>query len=188
MKNCSVHRFDLLRPSDAYFRPWTWRIFQSTNLSLVHVMACNIFSSKPSPKLIPTHSQCIPREQIVKEFRRKIWIFSSEKMHLKMLSAKCWFNNFSVMIISYFEMYSCVIFWVIFIFGRYRHSNVASTLFKYQPGAPLLTWINFNPVWISNHVPIKQWDEVTYPFPNFNGCTVKVWEWISNFTHTLSRM
>ena len=26
------------------------------------------------------------------------------------------------------------------------------------------------------------WDEITYPFPNFNGCTVEVWEWISNFT------
>ena len=26
------------------------------------------------------------------------------------------------------------------------------------------------------------WDEVTYPFPNFNGCAVEVWEWIRNFT------
>ena len=25
------------------------------------------------------------------------------------------------------------------------------------------------------------WDEITYPFPNFNGCTVEVWEYISNF-------
>ena len=25
------------------------------------------------------------------------------------------------------------------------------------------------------------WDEITYPFPNFNGATVKVWEWISYF-------
>ena len=24
------------------------------------------------------------------------------------------------------------------------------------------------------------WDEITYPFPNFNGCTVEVWEWIGN--------
>ena len=22
---------------------------------------------------------------------------------------------------------------------------------------------------------------ITFPFPNFNGCTVEVWEWISNF-------
>ena len=24
------------------------------------------------------------------------------------------------------------------------------------------------------------WDEITYIFPNFNGATVEVWEWISN--------
>ena len=37
------------------------------------------------------------------------------------------------------------------------------------------------PAWISNHRPGKVWDEITYPFPNFNGCTVVVLEWISNF-------
>ena len=26
------------------------------------------------------------------------------------------------------------------------------------------------------------WDEITYPFPNFNSCTVEVWEWVSKFT------
>ena len=26
----------------------------------------------------------------------------------------------------------------------------------------------------------KVWDEITYPFPNFNGVTVEVWEWISD--------
>ena len=24
------------------------------------------------------------------------------------------------------------------------------------------------------------WDEITYSFPNFNGCTFEVWEWINN--------
>ena len=28
--------------------------------------------------------------------------------------------------------------------------------------------------WISNHMPSKVWDEITYPFLNFNGCTVEV--------------
>ena len=37
------------------------------------------------------------------------------------------------------------------------------------------------PAWISNHMPSKVWDEISYPFPNFNSCTVEVWEWISNF-------
>ena len=35
--------------------------------------------------------------------------------------------------------------------------------------------------WISNHMPIMVWNEITYPFSNFNGGTVEVWEWISNF-------
>ena len=26
------------------------------------------------------------------------------------------------------------------------------------------------------------WDEITYPFQNFNSATVEVWEWIRNFT------
>ena len=30
-------------------------------------------------------------------------------------------------------------------------------------------------------MPSKMSDEITYPFPNFNGCTVKIWEWISIF-------
>ena len=25
------------------------------------------------------------------------------------------------------------------------------------------------------------WGEIGYPFPNFKGCTVEVWEWIDNF-------
>ena len=38
------------------------------------------------------------------------------------------------------------------------------------------------PAWVSNHMFNKMWDKITYPFPNFNDCTVEVWEWISNFT------
>ena len=38
----------------------------------------------------------------------------------------------------------------------------------------LLTWINFNPSMNSNHMLSKVWDEITYPFLNFNGCTVEV--------------
>ena len=36
------------------------------------------------------------------------------------------------------------------------------------------------PAWMSNHMPRKLWNEITYPFPNFNGVTIEVWEWISN--------
>ena len=30
------------------------------------------------------------------------------------------------------------------------------------------------PAWISNYMPGKVWDEIIYPFLNFNGCTVEV--------------
>ena len=35
--------------------------------------------------------------------------------------------------------------------------------------------------WISNHIDYDVLDEITYPFPNFNGGTVEVCEWTSNF-------
>ena len=38
------------------------------------------------------------------------------------------------------------------------------------------------PAWLSNHTPNKVWDEIVYPFPNFNGATIEVWEWIRNST------
>ena len=30
-------------------------------------------------------------------------------------------------------------------------------------------------------MPSKVWDEITYPFTNFNGATFEVWEWIHDF-------
>ena len=40
---------------------------------------------------------------------------------------------------------------------------------------------------INNYKHHTLWDEITYPFPNFNSCTVEVWEWISNFIPHLAR-
>ena len=34
----------------------------------------------------------------------------------------------------------------------------------------------------SNYILSKVWDESTYPFSNFNGCTVDVWNGLSNST------
>ena len=42
------------------------------------------------------------------------------------------------------------------------------------PGTP--GTIKLTPTWISNHMPCKLWDEITYPIQNFNCCTVEVWE------------
>ena len=47
---------------------------------------------------------------------------------------------------------------------------------------PLLpAWFNFIPACISNYTHYELWDEITYPFPNINGATIEVWEWINNF-------
>ena len=36
------------------------------------------------------------------------------------------------------------------------------------------------PTWISNYMPSKVWDEITY---HSHGLSVKVWEWICNYIH-----
>ena len=35
--------------------------------------------------------------------------------------------------------------------------------------------------WISNYIHYKLWDEITHSSWNFNGLTVEIWVWISNF-------
>ena len=40
-----------------------------------------------------------------------------------------------------------------------------------------------------NYIYHNVWDEITYPFPNFNDATVEVWEWISYFIpHFIERV
>ena len=41
-------------------------------------------------------------------------------------------------------------------------------------------YLTLIPAWISNYTHYKLWDEITYPFLNFNGCTIEVQQWISN--------
>ena len=41
---------------------------------------------------------------------------------------------------------------------------------------------------ISNYIHWKVWCEITYPFPNFTGCSFEVWDWISNSSHMLLGM
>ena len=37
------------------------------------------------------------------------------------------------------------------------------------------------PAWGFNYIHYKVFDEITYLFPNFKGCTVEVWEWKRHF-------
>ena len=53
--------------------------------------------------------------------------------------------------------------------------NVCKSLF-----APLATWdlfykhgLTLNPAWIGNYIYYKVWDEIIYPFLNFNGAPLK---------------
>ena len=43
------------------------------------------------------------------------------------------------------------------------------------------------PAWTSNYIHYKMWDAITYPLLNFNGATVEVYEWISNFISHVTR-
>ena len=43
------------------------------------------------------------------------------------------------------------------------------------------------PSWICNYIHYDVWDEITYPFPNFNGATIVVWEWMNNFIPHFTR-
>ena len=49
------------------------------------------------------------------------------------------------------------------------------------PGAPFTNVLSLISAWISNYIHYEVWDEITDPFPNFNGATVEVWEWTSDF-------
>ena len=57
-----------------------------------------------------------------------------------------------------------------------RYREYAHTFYPfYQHGLTLI------PTWISNYTHREVWNDIAYPFPNFNGYTVEVWKWISNF-------
>ena len=49
------------------------------------------------------------------------------------------------------------------------------------PSAPFTNMVELkSTAWISHYIHYKMWDKITYPFPNFNGAPVEVWEWISD--------
>ena len=43
--------------------------------------------------------------------------------------------------------------------------------------------LTLNPTWICNHIANKVWDEIIYPFSNFSGGAVEVWELIDVITY-----
>ena len=57
--------------------------------------------------------------------------------------------------------------------------EAANTKSMRNPRIPLPILLTCNLPRISNHIHYHLWDEITYPFPNFNGTVVEVWKWIS---------
>ena len=62
-----------------------------------------------------------------------------------------------------------------------------TSITPYNRGSLYKHGLTLIPVWISNYIHHKVWDEITYPFPNFNGAAVEVWEWLSNFIPHFTR-
>ena len=51
---------------------------------------------------------------------------------------------------------------------------------KRRPVPRLLTMFHLNPSTDKfNHMPSNVWDEISYHFPNVNGCTVEFWGWLN---------
>ena len=53
--------------------------------------------------------------------------------------------------------------------------NLIYRCFEVCPNDSFTTWVisTLIPVWISNYIHYKVWDEITYPFPNVNAYTPK---------------
>ena len=85
--------------------------------------------------------------------------------------------NIESAVVMVFEY--CCFYWELYqTYYNMTYSYASETVlhFALHPEPLLIIWINFNPS-MSNEVR----DEITYPFPNFNDCTVEVWQWIRNF-------
>ena len=60
-----------------------------------------------------------------------------------------------------------------------KYMQQGNICFFRSPFTSILTIIS---KWISNYMPCKVRDEIIYPFLNFDGPSVEIWEWISNYT------
>ena len=41
---------------------------------------------------------------------------------------------------------------------------------------------------MNNYIRYKVWDEIIFPFPNYNGLTIDAWEWMGNFVTHFTNM
>ena len=90
----------------------------------------------------------------------------------------------------YASSWSCVAYmhiyaWNIVFISLVKDICIVNPSVSYLPVCPFyqhgLTLIL---QWVSDHMPSKGYDEITYPFQNFNGSTAEVWEYISILSQT----
>ena len=55
-----------------------------------------------------------------------------------------------------------------------QHNKAQQNYVKISWAPFYLHGLTLIPAWISNYIHYKVWDEITYPFLNFNGATVEV--------------
>ena len=104
--------------------------------------------------------------------------------------------------------HTCSIIRISFIFDWCQRSKAAVVPVKYECDVQLVTsvlivlrrWLlALNPAWINKLMPSKGGTEITYPFPNSNGCTVEVcgwtnhldvisYPWLSSFAPTVTKI
>ena len=126
-----------------------------------------------------------------------LWLLNremSDSVHPKGLVTLIYDRYGSVyLILSYLILSSTIICWKCL---QYSNVLIRKSMFKQttfcNSTSPWL-WARFVfryslvLTWISNYMLGKVWDEITYPFPNFNGFTVEVWERISYFIPHFTR-
>ena len=107
------------------------------------------------------------------------WILKDDDAYFKKIRASyIWMNSFTMKNVGILNNMLPPPYCVTgprWVNTDYLPSNRAARALFYQHGLTLIL------AWISNYIHYKLWGEITYPFLNFNGCTVEVLEWISNF-------
>ena len=83
---------------------------------------------------------------------------------------------------SMYSMYSCMMQYEIWKFLKVnilQYVAVRTSSFVFKIDTSVLVYLHeltLIPVWISNHMLSKMWDEIAYPLTNLSD----VWQWINN--------
>ena len=109
------------------------------------------------------------------EASRQVSVNSAFTWSLRLCNVyQFWFSNMWVLqhhaCLGYEHHYS----FFVYLGLQFKWNRFSSNNFHH-------TSLTLIPAWINNYIHYKVWDEITYPFLNFNGAIVDVWEWISNF-------